>query len=147
MCCQPRDASAFHGWSVTIRKPAGSLGHVVPGGGGAVTVIVACPDTPSLVAVTTTCPAATPVTTPDAETLATAEFELAHVTTRPVSTLPLASRVTAVSCTTCPVWMFADDGVTVTEATGALLTMSVAPADTPSLVAVMFVVPAPTAVA
>src|SRR5438093_13563018 len=131
MCCQPRDASAFHGWSVTIRKPAGSLGHVVPGGGGAVTVIVACPDTPSLVAVTTTCPAATPATTPDAETLATAEFELAHVTTRPVSTLPLASRVTAVSCTTCPVWMFADDGDTVTEATGSLLKMRHATDDTP----------------
>src|SRR5438093_3816306 len=99
MCCQPRDASAFHGWSVTIRKPAGSLGHVVPGGGGAVTVIVACPDTPSLVAVTTTCPATTPATKPLPDTVAVAVFALAHVTTRPVSTFPLASRVTTLSCT------------------------------------------------
>jgi hypothetical protein len=131
-----------------VRKPVGSFGHV-PGGSGAVTVIVACPETPSLVAVTTSCPTATPVTSPVLETVATCAFALVHVTTRPVSALPAASRVTALSWTVCPTCTLAVAGVTVTDATGAgagALTVSVAAPVTPSLVARMLAVPAASAV-
>jgi hypothetical protein len=68
--------------------------------GAGVTVIEDVPLTPSLVAVIVTGPpTATPVTRPlFASTVATdVLFEL-HVTTRPVSTLPPTSLVTAVSC-------------------------------------------------
>src|SRR2546426_12836426 len=62
-------------------------------------------------------PAATPVTTPLPLTVARAALLVAHVTVRPVSTVPLASFVVAVSCTVCPTWTVAVAGVTVTEAT------------------------------
>lgn len=67
--------------------------------GGTVTVIVAVPVTPSLVAVMVTAPVSTPVTSPVEETVARAVFELAHVMNRPVSAVPLASFGVAVSCT------------------------------------------------
>jgi hypothetical protein len=62
-----------------------------------VTVTVAVPLFPSLVAVIVAEPTATPVTTPLDETVAMPVLELDHVTTRPVSTLLFASRVVAVS--------------------------------------------------
>jgi hypothetical protein len=69
-----------------------------PGGGAAVTVIAALPLIPSLVAVTVADPTTIPKTRPLLElTEAMLMVPLDHVTTRPVSTLPLASRVTAVS--------------------------------------------------
>jgi len=61
------------------------------------TVIAAVPFLLSLVAVTVTLPAATPVTSPLPLTLATAGALLAHVTTRPDSGLPLPSFGVAVS--------------------------------------------------
>jgi hypothetical protein len=61
------------------------------GGGGAVTVTVACPVIPSLVAVICTDPAATPVTFPVDDTVAVELLALLQVTVRPVSTAPFAS--------------------------------------------------------
>ena len=70
--------------------------------GGAVTVIEAVPDCPSLVAVIVALPGATAVTTPDEETVATELALLDQVTGRPVSTFPFASCVVALSVTVCP---------------------------------------------
>ncbi len=65
--------------------------------GTASTVTDVVPDLPSLVAVIVTDPAPTPVTTPDADTVATGALLVAHVTTRSVTTTPLASRTVALS--------------------------------------------------
>ena len=66
-------------------------------GGATVTVIAEDPERPSDVAVITAPPWATAVTNPLLLTRATAELDVLQVTARPVSTLPLASRVVAVS--------------------------------------------------
>jgi hypothetical protein len=88
-------------------------------GAGAITVTDALPVFPSLVAVTCAEPAATAVTNPVfAFTEATFEFELDHVITRPVSVLPLASRVVAESWALAPTFNEVDEGETVTVATG-----------------------------
>jgi len=84
-----------------------------------VTVIAAVPLCPSLVAVIVAGPAATPVTSPVDETVATALLLVVHVTARPVSTFPDASFVVAVSCTVAPTLTVAIAGLTVTDATGA----------------------------
>ena len=76
--------------SVTLTVAAGV-------GGAAVTVIVALPVLPSLVAMMLAVPGFTAVTTPLDETVATLVLELLHVTVLPVSVLPPASRVTAVA--------------------------------------------------
>ena len=66
------------------------------GGGGALTVIVAVPVCVSLVAVIVAGPAASAVTNPEVElTEAMFGFPLDHVTTRPVRTLLLESRMAA----------------------------------------------------
>jgi len=56
--------------------------------GATVTVTVADPDFPSLVAVIVAVPGATPVTTPVDDTVAIPGFAEAHVTTRSVTTTP-----------------------------------------------------------
>ena len=61
------------------------------------TVTLAVPLFPSLVAVIVAEPVATPETTPLDDTVAIPVLELDHVTARPVSTLLFASRVVAVS--------------------------------------------------
>src|SRR5215213_1585603 len=62
------------------------------GGGGAVTVTVATPCFPSLVAVIDAVPAATPVTSPEeAFTVATAASDVVQATVRPESAMPAAS--------------------------------------------------------
>jgi len=66
--------------------------------GTGTTVTLALPVCPSLVAVMIVEPTAIAVTTPWAETVAIAVFALLQVTTLPVRTLLLASRVTAVAC-------------------------------------------------
>jgi hypothetical protein len=67
--------------------------------GTGVTVIALVPVFPSLVAETVTGPpAATAVTNPVGETVAMAPSLVDHVTSRPATTLPPASRVTAVNC-------------------------------------------------
>src|SRR5207244_2843247 len=89
---------------------------------------------------------ATPVTSPLPLTVATPVALLAHVTTRPVNGLPLASFGVAVSCTVWPAEMLAVAGVTVTDATGTTLTVTAAVPLCPSLVAVMVADPAATPV-
>ena len=83
---------------------------------------LAVPLCPSLVAVIVTAPAATPVTSPVADTLAIAAFELVHVITRPVNTFPAASFGVALSCCVAPIDNVADAGLTATEATETLVT-------------------------
>src|SRR5438105_13211786 len=90
----------------------------VPGGGWGVTVMVAVPLCPSLVAVIVAVPAALPVTNPLVLTVATLASLEAHVTVRPGSGLPLASCGVAVSCTVHPTCTLAVGGVTLTDDTG-----------------------------
>src|SRR3989440_2218266 len=118
------------------------------GTGTLVTIMVAVPLFPSLVAVIVAEPAPRPVTSPLPLTRAIVVSSLAQVTALPDSGLPFASLGVALSCTVCPTGTLADDGVTVTEATGtgALVTVMVAVPLFPSLVAVIVAVPAPLAV-
>src|SRR5256885_2199799 len=97
----------------------GELVVQVPDGDGAITVIAAVPLCPSLVAVMVADPAATPLTSPRPFTVARLVLLLIHITVRPVNTLPAASRSVVVSCTVLPASTVAEDGVTVTVATGA----------------------------
>src|SRR5205823_2069131 len=91
-----------------------------------VTVIVAAPLFPSLVAVIVAAPAVSPVTSPPALTVATAVLLLPQLTGRPDNGLPLASFEVAVSCTVWPTGTDAVLGLTVTDATGTVLTVIVA---------------------
>jgi hypothetical protein len=93
-------------------------GGVTGRGGGEVAITVALPIWPSLVAVIDTFPAATAVTRPDAETVATAVLLEFQPITRPVSALLLASRVTAESCTVAPTRRLDVAGDTDTDTTG-----------------------------
>ena len=130
-------------------KPLGSCVHPGGGGGGgggggsAVTVIVAGPFCPSLVAVIVTEPARRPLTNPLPLTVATRVLVLAHVTVRPVSTLPPASRSVAVNCCVPATPILALAGLTATVATGAVLADVVAfpTFDTPPNTASTFSVP------
>src|SRR5438094_6519186 len=131
--------------SVKVRNPNGSFGQL-PGGGGVVTDTFAVPLCPSEVAVMPALPAATAVTRPVAETVATAVFVLAQLIVRPVSTLPLASLSTAVACVVWPTMRLLVPNDTVTEATGTAITTTCTEPLTPPLVAVMVVVPAASAV-
>ena len=107
-----------------------------------VTVTVARPLYPSLVAVIVAEPIARPVTRPLGYTTATVGSLLRQVTVRPVSGLPLASFTVAVSCTACPAATFVAAGLTVTDATGTLVTVMAALSLCPSLVALMVAEPA-----
>src|SRR5207244_4109085 len=83
---------------------------------------------------------------PPALTSAPERVLLAHVTVRPVSVLPFASFVVAVSWTVCPTGTEAGEGLTVTDATGTTVTVTVDVPLCPSDVAVMVVEPAATPV-
>ena len=86
------------------------------------TVIASVPLTVSTVALIGASPALSPVTIPDADTVATAVFALAHSTVRSSSALPSASRATAWSWTLSPTAMVVAGASTVTCATaGGLL--------------------------
>src|SRR5205814_1725395 len=85
----------------------------------AVTVIVAVPLLPSLVAVIVAVPAVLPVTSPPALTRATVVSLDVQVTVRPVNTVPAESLVVAVSCAVAPTGRLAVAGLTVMEATAA----------------------------
>src|SRR5437660_3562280 len=113
---------------------------------GVVTVTADVPVLPSDVAVMVAEPAVTPLTSPLPFTVATAVLLLDQVTTRPDNGLPFASLGVAVSCTVSPTATLAGDGVTVTEATGASVTVTSDVPLCPSLVAVIVAVPAPTPV-
>src|SRR5947209_7026054 len=110
----------------------------------AVTVSALVPLLPSLVAVIVAEPAATPLTRPLPLTVATPTLLLAQVTVRPLSAPPLASLGVAVSCTVCPVCTLAVAGLTLTDATGTIVTDTVAEPLWPSLVAVIVADPAAT---
>jgi hypothetical protein len=116
--------------------------------GAIATVIEEVPLCPSLVAVTVVVPAAAAVTRPFASTVAAAAMLETQVIVRPVTTVPFASLVTAVNCCVgvIPRTRFAVPGVTVTVATGASDTVSEEVPLCPSLVAVIVVLPAATAV-
>jgi hypothetical protein len=92
---------------------------------------------PSLVAVMMAAPMATAVTIPLEDTVATPVFEDDHVTARPVSTVPSAASVEAVSGVNWVGVSDTDAGDTRTVATGAgvLVTVAVADAVTPPAVA------------
>src|SRR2546430_13153686 len=79
----------------------------------------AVPLFPSLVAVIVAVPAADPVTSPLALTVATPAALVPHAIVRPVSTFPLASSSLAVTCTVAPTGTLSDAGLTTTDATGA----------------------------
>ena len=87
--------------------------------GTVVTVRLALPDRPSLVAVMVAEPGATAVTSPELETVATADDDVDHSTTRPVSAVPLASRTAAVACVVAPACSDEEGRVTLTDATAA----------------------------
>src|SRR2546428_699016 len=117
--------------TVPPRYMLGAAGLTVTDATGTfATVTAALPLLPSLVAVIVTVPAATPVTRPLAETVASVGFELAHATDRPASTFPAASFGVALSCSVPPTRRFANAGLTTTEATGTLDTVTV-PSSTP----------------
>jgi hypothetical protein len=99
-------------------------------------VIVALP-TPTAVIVTGV---------PLAVTVTTAVLLDDQVMGRPVSELPFASAVVALSCWLAPTIIGVVGADTVTVATGASVTVTADMPAFPSLVAVIVVVPAPTAV-
>ena len=103
--------------------------------GTSVTVIVDVPLLPPLEAVIVAEPGATALTRPVAETVAVAGALEDHVTVRPVSTLPPASRRVAVSCDLLPTRKVAVLGATETEATEGAVTVTVDESACPSLAA------------
>jgi len=130
-------------WTVL---PAGTLAvaglTVTEATGTCTTVMADVPLCPSLVAVMVAEPATFPVTSPLVLTVATAVLLLDHAIVRPDSGLPFASFGVAVSCTVLPSFTLADAGVTVTDATGTVVTVMLAVPLCPSLVAVIVAEPA-----
>jgi hypothetical protein len=108
---------------------------------GGTTVTVLVPDCPSLVTEMVAEPGVTAVTRPVGDTVATAGLLELQLTTRSVSTAPLASFTVGRSDTLLPTTSDALLGVTVTLATGAGLTLMVAVPDFPSLCAVIVAEP------
>ena len=86
--------------------------------GTGLTVSVAVPDLPSLVAVIVAVPTVFAVASPVASTVATLVLLEPHVTSLPVSVFPCASFVVAVNCLVCVTRTVAVGGATVTDATG-----------------------------
>src|SRR6185437_12474855 len=78
-------------------------------------------------------PGATAVTKPEAETVAAAVALDDHVTVRPVSTLPPASRTVAASCDVLPTRSVAALGETDTDATAGTVTVTAEESECPSL--------------
>src|SRR5881396_401991 len=141
---RPDSALPFASFGVAVSwtvLPAGTLAElgltVTDATGTCTTVMADVPLCPSLVAVIVAEPATLPVTSPLELTVATDVLELAHITTRPDRGLPLASFGVAVSCTVLPSFTEAGAGVTVTEATGTTVTVTLAVPLWPSLVAVI----------
>src|SRR2546429_3754263 len=103
--------------------PTGTLADagltVTDATGTPLTVMLAVPLWPSLVAVMVTAPATTPVTSPLLFTVAIVLSLDDQLIARPVKGLPLASRGVAVRCTGFPLATVPQAGVTVTAATGA----------------------------
>jgi hypothetical protein len=139
-------ATAASCWVPPIGTLADAGLTVTDATGTTITVIADVPLCPSDVAVTVAEPAVLAVTRPVVLTVATAALPLDHVMTRPDKGLPPASFGVAVSRTVWPTPRVADAGLTVTEATGTLETVTLAVPLCPSLVAVIVAEPAPAAV-
>src|SRR5882762_805524 len=129
----------------TVRLAVAGL-SVTEATGTFVTVTADVPLFPSLVAVIVADPAATPVTSPLALTVATAALLVVQVTARPLRVVPLASFGVAVNAVVAPTVRLAVAGLTVTEATGTLVTVMAAVPLCPSLVAVIVAEPVATPV-
>src|SRR5207244_2783119 len=103
-------------------SPPGPSGHPpLAGGGRALTVIAAVPLWRSLVAAIVADPTPTALTNPLPFTVAIVPSLLVQPTARPLSGSPFASLGVAMRYTVCPTDTLADDGVTVTKATGTLV--------------------------
>jgi hypothetical protein len=134
-CVPPTRRLALEGETETVATGAGA---------DALTAIAAVPVFVSLIAVIVALPAAMAVTSPDPETVLTAELLELQATTRPASTLLFASRVTAESCCVPPTRRLALEGETDTVATGTgagALTLRFEEFVLPSLVALIVVLP------
>lgn len=107
-----------------------------------VAVPVAVPDR----AVIVTLPGATPVTTPEPETVATAALLVDQVTAAFTITFELPSRTVALNVVELPTVTDAVAGATVTLAAVGAVTVTAALPDLPSLTAVIVAVPAATPV-
>src|SRR6478672_2594244 len=114
--------------------------------GFGLTLIVAVPAFPSLVALIVAVPGAIAVTSPVDDTLATLGALVDHDTARPARGCPDPSRGSALSCVVCPTTRSLPLGVIATEETGTDDTVIDEPADFPSLAAVMIALPAVSAV-
>jgi hypothetical protein len=137
---------ASFGTAVSTWVPPTTIGvvgaeSVTVATGAGVTVRVALPVFPSLVAVMLAVPALTAVTNPALEIVATAVLSEVHVMTRPGNTPPLASNVVAVACDVSTAVMELGTRATVTEATGAGVTVIEDVPLFPSLVAVIVAEP------
>jgi hypothetical protein len=114
--------------------------------GAGLIVSVALPVFPSLMAMICTEPGATAVTTPAADTVASAGLPDVHATLRPVKMLPSAARVVPVACVVCPTVIVVEASETVTSDTGTGTTVIEAVPVWPSLVAVIVALPSAAAV-
>jgi hypothetical protein len=94
--------------------------------GTAVTVTAAVPTTRSTVAMIVALPGATAVTSPVADTVATAAALVVQATVRAVRVFPAVSLGVAVYCWVPPTARLAVLGVTVTAATGTAVTVTAA---------------------
>jgi hypothetical protein len=150
---RPVNTPARASWSVAVAcvvVPATIVLSVIAtltdATGAGVTVSVATPVLPSLVAVIIAGPSLTAVTTPLLDTVATALLLELQLNGRPVSRPPLASRVVAVACDVSTAVIVVGTRATVTEATETGTTVIVALPLLPSLVATISAVPGATAV-
>jgi hypothetical protein len=108
---------------------------------GAEDTNVALPVVPSTVPVIEAIPLPTAVTSPALETVAIAEFELLHDTTRPRIAVPRESATDAVARVVSPVLRLEFPSTTPTVATVGVVTVCGAEPLTPSTVAVIVVEP------
>src|SRR5881628_3876409 len=130
-------------WTVPFAKIVADVGLMATEATGAgVTLTLAVPLLPSLVAVIVIGPPrAFLVTRPFPSTMAIVALLVCHVTTRPLSGLPVASLGVAVSWTVPFTWMLAVAGVTASDATGMGVTVTADVPLVPSLVAMIVIGP------
>ena len=113
--------------------------------GTGLTVSVAVPDFPSLVAVIVVVPTPTAVARPDEFTVAAAGLLDVQANVRPVTVFPCASLAVAVNCFVCVTRIVAVAGATAIDAIGVNTVIADVPL-LPSLLAVIVAVPSATAV-
>jgi hypothetical protein len=129
---------------ITAAAVGGAIATEFTGAIVTVTVVVAL--FVSLVAVIVADPAATAVMRPPDDTVATAGALVVHVTTRFVTTVPLASFTVIVGVAVCPTTRGMLVGCSVTFPTGIAVTVTVDDPLFPSAVAVIVAVPGATPV-